>query len=301
MKLAHKLLLLFVPHQKNNQRALLLQPGFLGIMIAIYLLNQSILRSLSTLKPGILGYSSEITANKVIDFTNQERSKLGLPTLTLNSNLSQSASLKAQDMFANKYWAHTSPSGKSPWDFFKTVNYRYSIAGENLAKDFYDTDSMMKAWMNSPTHRSNIVNTKFKEIGIGVVNGVLNGVETTLVVQHFGTPITTLVATKTDQPVNQVAPAAPPVAKEEIVVEQVSAPAVVNTQVLASQARFNPLVISKIIGGTMFVLILTVLVIDTVVTMRRKTYRLSASSAGHISFLAIIFLLLLFSRQGSIF
>jgi hypothetical protein len=269
-------------------------------MIAIYLLNQSILRSLSTLKPGILGYSSEITATKVIDFTNQERSKLGLPTLTLNPTLSQSASLKAQDMFANNYWAHTSPSGKSPWDFFKSVNYRYSIAGENLAKDFYDTDSVMRAWMNSPTHRANIVNTKFKEIGIGVVNGVLNGVETTLVVQHFGTPVTTFVATKTDQPVNQVAPEAEPV-KEEVVVESVNAPAVVNTQVLASQARFNPLVISKIIGGTMFVLILTVLIIDTVVTMRRKTYRLSGSSAGHISFLAIIFLLLLFSRQGSIF
>lgn len=295
MSLIHQLHLLVFPHEKNNHKAFLLQPGFLAIIMAVYLLNQSLLKSLSTLKPGVLGYSSEITIAKVIDQTNQERVKYGLPALKTNSDLSLSASLKAKDMFANNYWAHTSPAGKSPWEFFKSVDYHYSVAGENLAKDFYDTDSMIKAWMNSPTHKANIVNPKFKEIGIGVVNGTLNGIETTLVVQHFAAPLTAVVTTKSEDLANPDV-VSPPLAVIE------SAPALVNQRVLSSsQTPINPLYVSKIIGGAMFLLILSVLIIDAVVTLRRKTYRLSGSSAGHISFLAIIFFLLLFTQQGSIF
>jgi len=135
-----------------------------------------------------LGYSSEITVEKVLQQTNQQRQNNDLPPLLFNSALSESARLKAEDMFVNNYWAHSSPEGSSPWDFIKSTDYQYSVAGENLAKDFYDTPSMVKAWMHSPTHRDNIVHLKYKETGIAVVNGVLGGIKTTLVVQHFGTP-----------------------------------------------------------------------------------------------------------------
>ena len=178
----------FLPHPDNNHRALLLQPSFLALFVTVYLLNQSFIKSFTIARPGVLGYSSEITISKVLDQTNTERLKLGLKPLTFNSTLSKSAKLKADNMFTNNYWAHTSPEGKSPWDFFKTTGYDYSVAGENLAKDFYDTEGLLKAWMNSPTHRENIINPKYQEIGIGVVNGILGGVKTTLVVQHFGTP-----------------------------------------------------------------------------------------------------------------
>ncbi|PJA51234.1 hypothetical protein CO168_00915, partial [Candidatus Shapirobacteria bacterium CG_4_9_14_3_um_filter_36_12] len=178
----------FLPYPDNNHRALLLQPSFLALFVAVYLLNQSFIKSFTIARPGVLGYSSEITISKVLDQTNTERVKLGLKPLTFNSTLSKSAQLKADDMFTNNYWAHTSPEGKSPWDFFNNAGYEYSVAGENLAKDFYDTEGLLKAWMNSPTHRENIINPKYQEIGIGVVNGILGGVKTTLVVQHFGTP-----------------------------------------------------------------------------------------------------------------
>jgi hypothetical protein len=59
-----------------------------------------------------------------------------------------------------------------------------------VAKDFYDTQGRMDAWIGSPTHNANLVSDKYQEIGIGVVNGTLNGYKTTLVVQHFGTPLT---------------------------------------------------------------------------------------------------------------
>jgi len=275
--------LLFVPQEKNNYRALLLHPSFLGLFIAVYLLNQSILRSLTIARPGILGYSSEITADKVLLLTNAERQKNNLSSLRLNPVLSQSAEAKARDMFANNYWAHTSPAGRTPWDFFRDQNYRYSIAGENLAKDFYDTDSMMRAWMKSPTHRANIVNDKYQEIGIGVVNGILDGVKTTLVVQHFGTPLGAASA-----------PAATPIAQKP-------APAVNVLAESQSAPKVSPLQISRTLGLLMFIIIISVLLIDGVITLKNGTRRLTGSSAGHVGFLMIILMLLLFTRQGSVF
>lgn len=273
--------LLFLPHPKNNHRALILQPGFIGIFIAVYLLNQSFVRSLTLLRPGILGYSSEITAAKVLSLTNAEREKSGLPPLVYNRQLEQSATQKAQDMFANNYWAHTSPQGLSPWVFFKQADYKYVVAGENLARDFYDTESMVNAWMKSPTHRENIIDKRYQEIGIGVVDGLLGGVKTTLVVQHFGTPVASLV------------PSAPP---------QQILPAVVESgRAVTPQFVLNPLLISKVVGAGMFLIILVVLAVDAYITLKNQTRRLSGSSASHLGFIAIIFLLLLFSRQGSIF
>lgn len=131
----------FIPKQENNFRASILKNGFLMLLVGFYLLNQLFIKSLTLVKPGILGYSSEITAQKVFDQTNQERANLSLEPLVYNSLLSQSAAKKAEDMFTNNYWAHTSPSGKTPWDFFKSVGYQYSVAGENLARDFYSTES----------------------------------------------------------------------------------------------------------------------------------------------------------------
>lgn len=272
---------LFIPEESNNHRALILQPSFLGLFIAIYLLNQSLLQSLTIARPGILGYSSEITVDKVWTLTNSERQKQNLPTLQYNSILSESATAKAKSMFSENYWAHSSPSGKSPWDFFREAGYQYSVAGENLAKDFYDTEGLIKAWMNSPTHRANIVNDKYQEIGIGVVNGVLNGMKTTLVVQHFGTPLD-----------GRVLASAPPSSPTDTV--QNYGPA-------SSFKPINPTLISKTLGSLMFLIIIGVLIIDSYITLKNRTSRLTGSSASHVGFLLIILALLIFSRQGTIF
>jgi hypothetical protein len=277
----HFLSRLFIPQESNNHRALILQPSFLGLFIAVYLLNQSLLQSLTIARPGVLGYSSEITADKVWQLTNKERQKQNLPVLQYNSVLSQSATAKAQNMFAENYWAHTSPKGLSPWDFFKQAGYKYSVAGENLAKDFYDTESLLKAWMNSPTHRANIINSKYQEIGIGVVNGVLNGMKTTLVVEHFGTPLSGQVLASTP------AILAPNTAES-------FGPA-------TSLNPINPTLISKTLGSIMFIIIIGVLIVDSYITLKNRTNRLTGSSAGHIGFLVIILALLIFSRQGTIF
>jgi len=268
----------FLPYPDNNHRALLLQPSFLALFVAVYLLNQSFIKSFTIARPGVLGYSSEITISKVLDQTNTERVKLGLKPLTFNSTLSKSAQLKADDMFTNNYWAHTSPEGKSPWDFFNNAGYEYSVAGENLAKDFYDTEGLLKAWMNSPTHRENIINPKYQEIGIGVVNGILGGVKTTLVVQHFGTPRNGVVLASV-----------PP---DDIAVE---------SSFIQNIPIASPIQLNKIFAMIMFVFIICLLIVDSYITLKNKTSRLTGSSAGHIGFLLIILLLLIFTHQGTIF
>jgi hypothetical protein len=265
----------FIPDSSNNHRALLLQPSFLALFIAIYILNQSVIKSFTIAKPGILGYSSEITISKVLTQTNNQRHKLGLSTLVYNEELSKSATLKAQDMFANNYWAHTSPTGKSPWDFFNLSGYEFSVAGENLAKDFYDTESMTNAWMNSPTHRANIVNPKYKEIGLAVVDGILGGVKTTLVVQHFAAPRDGVVLAAS--PPSDIAMAYTP------------------------QKSISPILINKVFALILFVFIISLLIIDSYITLKNNTSRLTGSSAGHIGFLFIIIMLLIFTQQGTIF
>lgn len=283
----------FLPQKENNFRASILKNGFLMLLVGFYFLNQVFIKSLTLVRPGVLGYSSEITAQKVFDQTNQQRADLGLSALKYNTLLSQSATQKAQDMFASNYWAHTSPGGKTPWDFFKSVGYQYSVAGENLARDFYDTESLMNAWMNSPTHKANIINSKYQEIGIGVVNGTLNGVKTTLVIQHFATPLIN-TSKSVDTPVSS---------PEEIVTGTQEAVINSNPQVLSQvqQDYINPLVLNKIIGIAIFSLILIVLFIDGYTTLKHGIHRITGSTIGHIGFLIVILLFILYQQQGVIF
>jgi len=291
----HSLSHFFIPQERNNHRASLLKSHFLLLLIAFYLLNQSVIKFISLVKPGILGYSSEITAQKVLEKTNAERQKNGLPALQYNSVLSESATKKAQDMFTNNYWAHTSSTGTSPWDFFKSVGYKYSVAGENLARDFYDTDSLMKAWMDSPTHRENIISSKYQEIGIGVVNGILGGVKTTLVVQHFGTPLNAIATKNTKE--------TKPVVTSSLTQTTPVPQSIPETKVLSeTKSKYiSPLMLNKIIGLIMFVLIIGVLFVDGYLTLKNNVHRFTGSTVGHIGFLLVILLFMLVSQQGAIF
>jgi uncharacterized protein YkwD len=296
----------FIPQEKNNHRATLLKPFFLLFFLVLYLLSQSIIKSLTIANPGILGYSSEITTQKVLDQTNSERIKLGLKTLNYNSVLSQSAKEKADDMFKNDYWAHNSPQGKTPWTFFDAAGYKYSVAGENLAKDFYDTDSLIKAWMNSPTHKANIIHTKYKEIGIAVVNGTLGGIKTTLVVQHFGTPLVAQAAPKTTvvkQTSDIVQPEIINQPVSDIIPQAIDIPELKNAEVLAgnNEKLISPLTINKVFSSIIFIVLAVVLFIDGFITLKNNTHRLTGSTVGHIGFLIFIFLLIIYNQQGSIF
>ena len=139
-------------------------------------------------------HQASITPSVIIHFTNQARSTQGLGALTTNTALAKAAQAKANDMIAHDYFAHTSPSKVTPWYWFSQAGYRYTSAGENLAIDYVSSEDVVTAWMNSPSHRKNILQSKYKDIGVAVVTGDMNGVTSILVVQLFGAP--TKTATK---------------------------------------------------------------------------------------------------------
>ncbi|MCX6766253.1 MAG: CAP domain-containing protein [Candidatus Moranbacteria bacterium] len=130
--------------------------------------------------------ASDITVEKVIELTNASRAEAGESALTVNSKLSQAAETKASDMVANNYFSHTSPAGATPWSWIQKENYDYIYAGENLAMDFHAAENMEEAWMASPTHRANILNQNYHEMGTAVKEGIINGHDTILVVVMFG-------------------------------------------------------------------------------------------------------------------
>lgn len=129
---------------------------------------------------------ANILAGRIIELTNQQRIQAKLPPLKPNPRLMKSAMLKAEDILKNKYWAHVSPSGVKPWYWFDKAKYNYSYAGENLAKDWDKDTDVIKAWLASEEHKKNIINKNYLQIGVAVVEGIVDKKPTILVVEHFG-------------------------------------------------------------------------------------------------------------------
>lgn len=164
----------------------------------------------------------------IIIQTNALRQTLGLNNLRESVVLDIAATQKLQDMVQNQYFAHTSPAGVSPWHWVEVNQYKYSYAGENLAIGFFTAKDTVSAWANSPTHRANLLNANYKEIGIAVAPAKIQNSQGFLVVQLFGTPQSILTST-VKQP-KQIAQITPPPA-----VTQTPTP-VIATVVLPSPA-----------------------------------------------------------------
>jgi uncharacterized protein YkwD len=116
--------------------------------------------------------ASDLTTANILNAVNQQRSLRNLITLNTNNLLGNAAQSKADDMQARHYFAHVDPDGHYIWDKIVADGYTpYLALGENLAIEFYDTDSLISAWMNSPTHRENLLNDGFKDQGMGLTFG----------------------------------------------------------------------------------------------------------------------------------
>jgi uncharacterized protein YkwD len=104
----------------------------------------------------------------VLVLVNAERAKAGCPALTVNPVLVSVAQAHSQDMAERGYFDHTSPEGMSPFDRMRRAGYRGGLMGENIAAGQPTSQAVMRAWMNSPGHRANILNCGYTVIGIGV-------------------------------------------------------------------------------------------------------------------------------------
>lgn len=190
---AKKLQFWFMPCKENDYRPHFLKSKFLVWCVFVLFLFKVILASFIWYFPKS-SFFAEVNRIALLNLTNQERQNINLNFLREDQQLDEAAYLKAQDMLENDYFAHTSPSGISPWYWLDKVGYDYQYAGENLAIDFLDSEELYSAWINSPSHKANIVNPNYQDIGIAVVTGEFQGRETTVVVQFFGTK-RTLAAT----------------------------------------------------------------------------------------------------------
>lgn len=270
----------FLPHKDTHKKAHLLSPHALVAYSLLFILLQVGFSIFSFYKPGVLGINSGVDLKKVIELTNMERAKAGLPPVSENSELDKAAQLKAANMFEENYWAHFAPSGKTPWDFILGSGYRFTFAGENLAKNFQSSNEVVTAWMNSKTHRENLLNSNYKDIGVAVVDGVLNGQKTTLVVQEFGT--TEALAQK---PSIDVSGKAIEVPQNDL-----------NNQPLilsVSETKFNmksllnPSQFSKYAGLLVIGLVLILLALDLLVLYRRRVFRASSHHLAHMALLTL--------------
>ncbi len=175
----------FLPCEENGGRARIFSGNFLlFFLIGVAALKITFAMFLYSFSEN--PFYADITKTALIDLANYERSRNNLPPLAENPALNQAAYMKALDMAQGGYFNHVSPSGVSPWHWFSKAGYNYRYAGENLAIGFLDSEEIQKAWTASPTHYANIVNDKYREIGIAVLKANFQGNPATIVVQMFG-------------------------------------------------------------------------------------------------------------------
>jgi uncharacterized protein YkwD len=115
---------------------------------------------------------TNLTNQGILNWTNFYRQQNGLQNLNLSQKLNDIATLRAKDMFEKQYFSHYSPTGIGAPQIAADLNYEYIAIGENIALGNFKNDKdLVDAWMSSPGHRANILNSKYTDIGIAVMYG----------------------------------------------------------------------------------------------------------------------------------
>lgn len=225
----------FIPQKDNDYIPRVLKHDLLlSYSIALVLLKVLVV-SVSLILSSTVVLSSAINQKNIVDLTNKTRREQGLAQLKINPLLTSAAQTKAEDILTKQYFAHTSPSGTTPWILIRQTGYNYSIAGENLAVHFTTAEGALAGWIANPSHRANIVNKKFSEIGIGVAEGIFEGYPSIIVVQMFGHPLIAKKSTGSATGKSAVPIASKMIADAELSAGQDEAPVI-----LTSSAQIIP-------------------------------------------------------------
>jgi hypothetical protein len=314
VKVKHFLHHLLFPRESNNHRSKLLHHDSLFFVIALFVFLGSVVGTVQHTHPDVLGISSNISAQDLLTYTNQKRQENGLKPLAMNGQLAQAAEQKASHMLANNYWAHVAPDGTTPWYFIKNSGYEYLYAGENLARGFTTASDVVNAWMNSPTHRENMLSSNYDDVGFAIQTGTLTGSDTILVVQELGrkyggqsevadvgaaqtTPTPVVVAVASPAPTKAVLPSATPaVTATPTLTPQPEQP--IGVASVENQPLFDSKSLTKNIALGVLVLFLIVLVADAIIVERRNIARIVAHNVDHILFLLIIVLVVIIIGRG---
>lgn len=301
-KIISSIHLLFIPKKDNDFRAKALHIDFLTYYLIIAILFSFFVKNLGGPLSNILGYATDITVEKLLTLTNNERAKYSLASFNYNDKLADAANKKAHDMFTNNYWSHYGQTGTTPWDFILAAGYKYEYAGENLAKNFLFSDGVVSAWMNSPTHRENILRKEYSEVGFAVVNGILNGEETTLVVQMLGKPQGSLASlpsnttTQTTVQEQKIIPTVP--VTPSIISSYQTKPSVLAKNSKSNQLNF--LTFTYNVNVVFIGFLLLALIMDFYFAAKFNIVKLGGKNFAHLIFISFILFGLLFFTKGTI-
>ena len=298
----------FIPHEGNEHQPHFLRSKSLPYIATCIIFFEIIFLAQIYIFPNtnLLGL---IVSDTIVNETNVNRAKENLSSLKVSPILNEAAQLKANDMADKGYFSHTSPEGITPWYWFNEAGYSFYYAGENLAVNFVDSKDVVNAWMNSPSHRANMVNYNFTEIGIGIAKGQYKGSEAIFVVQLFGKPRIETVATikpkettttPTPTPIPLITPASQPetfiavkgVESENLQAEM--APEEIMTQAknasllekIMGQPKWTINYVELIFGG----LILIALILTVFIKVKIQYPRLIANGAFLLTVVAVIIL-----------
>lgn len=141
-------------------------------------------------KPQVLPYATSVSSQQLLQETNRRRAAAQAGKLSVNDQLTRAAQAKAQDMAAKNYWSHNTPDGRAPWVFINRAGYEYQKAGENLAYGFDSSSQVVAGWMNSKSHRQNMLDTAYQDVGFGFADNANfdNNGPATIVVAMYGAP-----------------------------------------------------------------------------------------------------------------
>ncbi len=294
---------LFTPHHTNNYRAKILHHSFLLIFVVAFLSLACGVYVLKKTDPHVLGISYTINESDLLENTNRQRVLNGVAPLQLSPKLSDAARRKVSNMFEKNYWAHFAPDGTTPWSFIKATGYEYLFAGENLAKGFTNSSDVVNAWMDSPTHRENLLSPKYTEIGFAIQEGSLTGEDTVVVVQMFGAPL----SAQAEQTIPLPEAPSVQIAQGSNEAPAFESPKDVKSEqqiVLPQGNKIAPVVsapsATKSLSIVFLVFIITVLVLDLVVIERRKIPRIVGHNLDHVVILILFLVFILLERTGRI-
>lgn len=274
---------LFIPRESNNHRSYVLHHTNIFLTIVFLLVASIFIQRVKVSFPSVLGVRADISAEELLILTNKERQENGIMSLSFNEKLAEAAGKKALDMFEYDYWAHNSPTGKTPWAFIKSSGYKYVYAGENLARGFSTAEDVVKAWMASPDHRSNMLSSHYQDVGFAVKIGELNGEETVLIVEELGN-LNMPIARKT----------------QEVATASEANIAVKNVTSVNRQPFINSLSFSSNIGILIVFVFICVLLLDMIIIEKKKIMRFVGHNVDHILYLTLILVLVGILSKGVI-
>jgi hypothetical protein len=176
----------------NLREFIIVLASFIIIQTACLIYNENIYKGV------VLGINkvATVVSSVLVMQTNDFRKGNSGDSLIVSELLTKAAQMKAEDMAEKGYFSHVGPLGEEPWSWFDKVNYKYSFAGENLAVDYTESSDITKGWINSATHKANLLNKNFTEIGIGIAEGKFQGHKTIYVVQFFAKPFVPVIVPK---------------------------------------------------------------------------------------------------------